>query len=85
MKRRSFLGAGAALTVAFSAGCTLPVIPKRPSASARDASAWIQYQDGNYNLFLPRAEMGQNISTALKQIACEELGIGWDELQVARF
>ena len=29
-------------------------------------------------LYLPRVEMGQNILTALKQIACEELGVDWD-------
>ena len=83
MKRRAFLGTGAALTVAFATGCSLPVIPRRPTVSARDASAWIRHQDGKYQLFLPRAEIGQNISTALKQIACEELGIGWDDLRLS--
>ncbi len=83
MKRRVFLGSGAALTVAFAVGCAIPVLPKRPEASADDAQAWIRHQNGKYRLFLPRAEMGQNISTALKQIACEELGIGWDDLQVS--
>lgn len=84
MKRRLFLGAGAgaALTVVFAAGCSLPVIPKRPDATLTDASGWIRHQDGQYLLFVPRAEIGQNITTALKQIACEELGIGWNELQV---
>lgn len=83
MKRRVFLGSGAALTVAFAVGCAIPVLPKRPEASADDAQAWIRHQNGKYRLFLPRAEMGQNISTALKQIACEELNIGWDDLQVS--
>ncbi|AOW13571.1 Isoquinoline 1-oxidoreductase [Hydrogenophaga crassostreae] len=82
MKRRSFLATGGALTVLFASGCSLPVIPKRPVATIEDASAWIRYSNGHYDLFLPRAEIGQNISTALKQIACEELDIDWDDLQL---
>jgi|GEM_PF-5332296 len=34
MKRRTFLGLGAGLGVAFVAGCGLPVIPKRPEPTA---------------------------------------------------
>ncbi len=86
MKRRGFLaaaGAGVAgLTVTFVTGCALPVIPKRPAPDADDARSWIRYADGRYTLFIPRVEMGQNIATALKQIACEELGIEWARLDV---
>lgn len=86
MKRRGFLaaaGAGVAvLTVTFVTGCALPLIPKRPAPEPDDARSWIRYADGRYTLFIPRAEMGQNISTALKQIACEELGIEWAGLDV---
>ncbi|HEY0858016.1 MAG TPA: molybdopterin cofactor-binding domain-containing protein, partial [Albitalea sp.] len=77
MRRRAFLAAGAGLTVTFLAGCQLPVIPKRPLPDAADALSWIRFGEGRYTLFLPRVEMGQNILTSLKQIACEELGVEW--------
>jgi len=80
VKRRAFLQAGGALSVAFLAGCALPVIPKRPVAGYEDALGWVRHREGRYELLLPRVEMGQNIGTALKQVACEELGIGWDQL-----
>ncbi|MFM2398425.1 MAG: Nicotinate dehydrogenase subunit [Pseudomonadota bacterium] len=83
MKRRAFLQtAGAGLTVVFAPGCALPVVPKRPAPQAQDALAWIRFDGGRYTLHVPRVEMGQNIATAFKQIACEELGIAWDRLDV---
>ena len=85
IRRRHLLlgGLGAALSVAFLPGCSgLPVIPKRPSPETRDGLSWISHQAGNYVLTVPRVEMGQNITTALKQIACDELGINSDQLQV---
>lgn len=83
MKRRSFLTAAAGgLVVAIGAGAgvwsQVPVIPKRPAPDAQGALGWISHRDGRYTLTLPRTEMGQNISTALKQIACTELGAEWD-------
>lgn len=81
-RRRLLRAAAAGLVVPFAAGCTLPVFPKRPSPVAQDASGWVRHVQGRYLLFLPRAEMGQNVATGLKQVACEELGIGWDELEL---
>ncbi len=76
MNRRKFLLATAGgLTVTFSFGCALPIIPKRPKADLSDAASWIRFASGRYVLTVPRVEMGQNISTAMKQIACEELAI----------
>lgn len=81
VSRRSLLRAGGAgLTVAFLAGCALPVIPKRPKPDLGGARGWVRFAEGRYTLYIPRVEMGQNILTALKQIACEELGIGWEQL-----
>ena len=82
--RRQLLGGvGAILSVAFLPGCaSLPVIPKRPSPDTRSGLSWISHRSGNYMLTVPRVEMGQNIATALKQIACDELGISPDKLQV---
>lgn len=83
MRRRDFLTAG--LSVAFVGalgGCSLPVFPKRPDPTEAHALGWIRCRDGAYRLTLPRIEFGQNIATALKQIACQELGISWSELTV---
>lgn len=82
MKRRAFIQAGGGLSVAILTGCALPVIPKRPAAGYEDALGWIRHRDGRYELLLPRVEMGQNIGTALKQVACEELGIEWHQLDL---
>lgn len=79
-RRELLRAAGAGLTVGFLAGCALPVIPQRPSPNAAVALGWVRYAAGRYVLFIPRVEMGQNILTALKQVACEELGIGWEQL-----
>jgi len=86
ISRRSLLGgAGAVLSVAFLPGCaSIPVIPKRPSPNARTGLSWISHQSGQYLLILPRVEMGQNITTALKQIACDELGVNFDRLKVSQ-
>ncbi|MEM7017132.1 MAG: molybdopterin cofactor-binding domain-containing protein [Pseudomonadota bacterium] len=85
MKRRAFLmSAGAALgvglTVTFAVSCSLPVIPKRPEPKAQDGLGWIRFIGGQYTLFLPRVEMGQNIATAMKQVACDELGVSWEQV-----
>jgi isoquinoline 1-oxidoreductase beta subunit len=81
-RRRLLRAAAAGVVVPFAAGCALPVFPKRPAPAAEDAAGWVQHAGGRFVLVLPRVEMGQNIATALKQIACEELGIGWSELEV---
>ena len=84
IRRRTVLGGvGAVLSVAFLPGCaSFPVIPKRPAPDARTGLSWISHQSGGYLLTLPRVEMGQNIATALQQIACDELGIAPDRLTV---
>lgn len=87
MKRRAFLtAASGALVALIGAGAgvwsQLPVIPKRPDPDAQNALGWIAHRDGRFTLTLPRAEMGQNIATALKQIACTELGADWEAVDV---
>ncbi|MDP2120346.1 MAG: molybdopterin-dependent oxidoreductase [Hoeflea sp.] len=87
MKRRTLLIAAAGgLVAAIGAGAgvlsQVPVIPKRPGPSAQGALGWIAHRDGRFALTLPRAEMGQNIATALKQIACTELGAAWDAVDL---
>jgi isoquinoline 1-oxidoreductase beta subunit len=82
-RRRLFVAAAAGIGVSFVAGCSLPVIPKRPAPDLVDAVGWVRFADGRYRLWLPRVEMGQNIATAMKQIACEELDIEWNQLDLA--
>lgn len=87
MQRRALLAAAAGgLVAAIGAGVgvwsQVPVIPKRPEPDAASALGWIAHRDGRFTLTLPRAEMGQNIATALKQVACAELGIAWDKVEV---
>ncbi|MEM8838338.1 MAG: molybdopterin cofactor-binding domain-containing protein [Pseudomonadota bacterium] len=87
MNRRAFLkacGIGLVALIGGGAGVysTVPVIPRRPEPDLKAAAGWIAYRDGSYQLTLPRAEMGQNIATAMKQIACTELGVPWDAVSV---
>lgn len=87
MQRRTVLTAAAGGLIALIGAGTgvwsqLPVIPKRPEPDPATALGWITHQDGRYILTLPRAEMGQNIATALKQVACVELGAPWDAVDV---
>lgn len=80
LSRRGLL---AGLTVVLFGGCALPVIPKRPAPSPDDALGWIRHDgNGRYTLWLPRVEMGQGIQTALKQVACAELDVGWAAVTV---
>lgn len=83
LTRRGALGLGLGFGGLALAGCSfVPAIPGRPDASAEAALGWIRHENGRYILSLPRAEMGQNIATALKRIACDELGAGWEEVTV---
>ncbi|MBR2573663.1 MAG: xanthine dehydrogenase family protein molybdopterin-binding subunit [Loktanella sp.] len=87
MRRRAFLAAaGGGLFALIGAGAGVwsqaPVIPKRPEPDAATALGWIAHRDGRFTLTLPRTEMGQNIATALKQIACTELGVEWNLVNV---
>jgi isoquinoline 1-oxidoreductase beta subunit len=82
-RRRFLQRGGAGLTVALFAGCALPVIPRRPLPSLDDAIGWIRHQGGGrYLLWVPRVEMGQNILGGLKRIACTELGVPWEWVEV---
>jgi len=48
-----------------------------------DPLLWFEvYPDGRVLIFVPKAEMGQGIHTALAQIAAEELEVAWERLEV---
>ncbi|MEM1073295.1 MAG: molybdopterin cofactor-binding domain-containing protein [Pseudomonadota bacterium] len=88
MNRRTFLKAAASgLVVVVGGGAAVwsqvPVLPKRPEPDLETALGWIAYSDGRYTLTLPRIEMGQNIATGMKQVACAELGAEWSEVDLA--
>lgn len=54
-----------------------------PGGMEAEATAWFQVTPDNaVKLFIPKAEMGQGVHTALAQIAAEELEIDWQQLQV---
>lgn len=85
MRRRTFLATsagGLVALIAVAAYSGIPVIPRRPDPDVPTALGWIAHRDGRFTLTLPRAEMGQNIATALKQVACTELGAEWDSVDV---
>ena len=86
MDRRNFLKlTGASTTVVLLSGCAaIPAIPDRPAAELADATSWISFDGTGYTLSVPRAELGQNISTAMQQIACTELGVDWDDVKLIR-
>lgn len=55
----------------------LPALPTRSMPAAEARIAWLRLlPDGRVQLLLPRQEMGQGISIALRQIVAEELD--WD-------
>ncbi len=54
-----------------------------PGGLEGEATAWFQVTPENVvKMFIPKAEMGQGVHTALAQIAAEELEIDWQQLQV---
>jgi len=96
ISRRGFLigmaATGAALALGIPLG--LPQL-RRTAAGLTEGDAggfasgtiepltWFEvYPDGRVLVYLPKAEMGQGIHTALAQIAAEELEVDWEQLEV---
>lgn len=83
LSRRGFMAASAgAATVMFSACSSLPVIPGRPLPSANDAAGWVRHEAGRFTLFVPCAEMGQHIGSALRTVAAVELGVAEAQIEL---
>jgi isoquinoline 1-oxidoreductase subunit beta len=58
-------------------------IPPEGSASGSPHETWFEVPtDGNVILYVPKAEMGQGIHTALAQIAVEDLELRMDQLDI---
>lgn len=76
--RRNFLKAGGALLVGFHLEAQQPAA-NQPTANAIDT--WIAvHTDNTATFYVGYAELGQGNSTALLQIAAEELDFGLDQL-----
>ena len=96
ISRRGFLIGMAASGAALALGIPLGLPPLRRAAAGLtegdaggfasgtlDPLLWFEvYPDGRVLVFVPKAEMGQGIHTALAQIAAEELEVAWDRLEV---
>ena len=96
ISRRGFLIGMAATGTALALGIPLglPVL-RRAAAGLTEGDAggfargtldpllWFEvYPDNRVLVYVPKAEMGQGIHTALAQIAAEELEIAWERLEV---
>lgn len=56
-----------------------------PGSYPEDPWAWFEVlPDSRIRLYLMKVEMGQGVHTALAQIAAEELGVAWEDLDVAQ-
>jgi isoquinoline 1-oxidoreductase subunit beta len=84
LTRRHFL-IGAGLSVSFLGACSvIPPIPKRPEPKTSDALGWISLtEQGQWRLYSPRMEMGQNIASGLRDIAALELGVAASDIEVS--
>ncbi|MGJ3264574.1 MAG: molybdopterin cofactor-binding domain-containing protein [Salinarimonas sp.] len=59
----------------------LPALPHRDAPTPDDAVAWLSLRpDGRIALVSPRAEMGQGVATALRQIVAEEIGVALERV-----
>lgn len=56
-----------------------------PGTFPDDPWAWFEVlPDNRIRLYLMKVEMGQGVHTSLAQIAAEELGVAWEDLDVAQ-
>ena len=92
-ERRLFLKSGGALLVGLSlGGCATPVPNARPRGrtatpgppAATQVDTWFAiHADNTATLYMGFAELGQGATTALLQVAAEELDLGMDQISAA--
>lgn len=86
--RRRFLKAtgwvaGGVTVLYFGGRRLLSTLPSFSMPGEDSGAAWIQIlPDGRCRMLSPRAEMGQNASTGLAQIAAEELNLAVEEIDL---
>jgi isoquinoline 1-oxidoreductase beta subunit len=80
LKRRYFLKlSGYSLAFAVS----LPLLKGCSKQEALEPRAWLRLEpDGTLRLLIPRAEIGQGISTALSMLMVEEMDASWERISV---
>ncbi len=62
---------------------TLDGAEGQPASFPEDPWAWFEVlPDSRIRLYLTKVEMGQGVHTSLAQVAADELGIEWDDLDV---
>lgn len=95
LSRRALLRGGSGLLVAWrlapiaraaeAPAATAPPAPAAsPSPDARQVDSWLAiHDDGSATLYLGFAELGQGATTALLQVAAEELDLGMDQIRAA--
>lgn len=90
-RRRGFLLAGAAVGGGLLVGCGAPSATERlgrgDTLPVRDGevalNGWVKIApDGRVTVAVPRAEMGQGVTTALPMLLAEELGARWEDVHV---
>jgi nicotinate dehydrogenase subunit B len=92
--RREFLASGGALVVGFSlAGCvatdkgrptTLSRTPRAGPPDPKQVDTWLViHEDSTATLYTGFAELGQGSTTALLQVAAEELDLRMDQIRAA--
>ncbi len=89
LSRRSFLRqsgwTAVGITIAADvSGCSLvPAFPSRNAPSEADAFTWLQLKPNGRFLFCsPRQEMGQGISSTLRLVVGQELGVPLSQIDV---
>lgn len=83
LQRSGWTAAGITLAASVS-GCSLiPALPTRSMPIESDALTWLQLKpDGHFLFCSPRQEMGQGISSTLKYVLADELGIKRGQIDV---
>lgn len=85
LTRRGLLKAGGALVVGFSTMPALQAQQRSPQAGPPDPEqidSWIAiHADNTATVYIGFAELGQGCSTALLQVAAEELDLGMDQVR----
>ncbi|WP_394176530.1 xanthine dehydrogenase family protein molybdopterin-binding subunit [Thalassotalea litorea] len=87
--RRRFLisSVGGSLLMAFAplslASVTTRELAKGVGGATFSPTVWFEIaENGQINVNIPRAEMGQHVGTALARIVADELGANWDDVSI---